>query len=443
MWEGLTSKFEAIFKRLRGRGLLDEAAVMEVLREVRLALLEADVHYTVVKALLDSVKARALAQEILQSLTPGQHVVTIVWEELCALMGKAHRPLQLAPQPPTVVMLVGLQGAGKTTTAGKLARSFRADGRRVLLAAADLKRPAAVRQLEILGREVDVPVHVPTDEGTPQGVCRSAVARADRQGMDVVIVDTAGRLQIDEELMGELAAVRDAIRPHEVLLVADAMTGQGAVSIAERFDQAVGITGIIVTKSEGDARGGAVLSMLAVTGKPIKYVGVGEGLSALEPFHPERAASRILGMGDVASLAERAREAFSQDDARALERTVRSDRFTFEDFRAQLRQVKKLGSLSEILAMIPGASKFAAQLDGQGAERDLLRVEAIVGSMTAQERQHPDVINGSRRKRIARGSGTTVQDVNQLLKQFAQAKKMMKSLTATRGRSLAGRLFSA
>lgn len=443
MWEGLTSKFEAIFKRLRSRGLLDEAAVTDVLREVRLALLEADVHYQVVKTLLDTVKSRALAQEVLQSLTPGQQVVHIVWQELCAVMGEGHRPLQLAANPPTVVMLVGLQGAGKTTTAGKIAKLFHAQGRRILLAAADLKRPAAIRQLEVLGRQVGVPVHLPAEDSTPEAVCRAAVARADYQAMDLVLLDTAGRLQIDDALMGELTTIRDAVKPHEILLVADAMTGQSAVSLAEQFNQRVGITGIILTKTEGDARGGAVLSMLAVTGKPIKYVGVGEGLSAIEPFHPERAASRILGMGDVVTLAERAREAFSQDQARALEHKVRSDTFTFDDFRAQLQQVKKLGSFSEILAMIPGASKLAQQMDERDGERDLVRVEAMLSSMTPGERRHPEVINGSRRKRIARGSGTTVQDVNQLLKQFAQAKKMMKSLTGSRGRSLAARLFSA
>lgn len=443
MWNALTSKFEAIFKRLRGRGLLDEAAVSEVIREVRLALLEADVHYTVVKTLLESVKTRALAQEVLQSLTPGQQVIKIVWDELCALMGQVHRPIQLAPNPPTVVMLVGLQGAGKTTTAAKIARVFLADGRRVLLAAADLKRPAAIRQLEVLGEQLGVPVHTPEAEQTPEAVCRSAVARADRGTVDLVVLDTAGRLQIDEELMGELVAIRDAVRPHEVLLVADAMTGQAAVSIAERFNQRVGVTGIVLTKTEGDARGGAMLSMLAVTGKPIKYVGVGESLAALEPFHPERAASRILGMGDVASLVERAQEVLSREDARAFEQKFRSDGFTLDDFRAQLQQVKKLGSVSDLLGMIPGGAKLAERMADKSPERDLVRIEAILSSMTPRERRSPDVINGSCRKRIARGSGTTVQEINQMLKQFAQAKKMMKTLSGPRGQSLAARLFSA
>ncbi len=443
MWDTLTSKFEAIFKRLRSRGLLDEAAVTDVLREVRLALLEADVHYTVVKKLLESVKARALTQEVLQSLTPGQQVIKIVWEELCALMGQSHRPIQLAPNPPTVVMLVGLQGAGKTTTAAKIARAFHADGRRVLLAAADLKRPAAIRQLEVLGKQVGVPVHTPGEEHTPEAVCRSAVARADRGAVDLVVLDTAGRLQIDEELMAELAAVRDAVRPHEVILVADAMTGQAAVSIAERFNNRVGVTGIVLTKTEGDARGGAMLSMLAVTGKPIKYVGVGESLAALEPFHPERAASRILGMGDVASLVERAQEVLSKEGAGALEQNLRSDAFTLDDFRAQLQQVKKLGSFSDLLGMIPGGAKLAEHMGDKSPERDLVRIEAMLSSMTPRERRSPEVINGSRRKRIARGSGTTVQEINQLLKQFVQAKKMMKTLSGARGRSLAARLFSA
>ncbi|MBI3608730.1 MAG: signal recognition particle protein [Nitrospirae bacterium] len=443
MWNALTSKFEAIFKRLRGRGLLDEAAVTDVLREVRLALLEADVHYAVVKTLLESVKARALTQEVLQSLTPGQQVIKIVWEELCALMGQSHRPIQLAPNPPTVVMLVGLQGAGKTTTAAKIARAFHADGRRVLLAAADLKRPAAIRQLEVLGEQVGVPVHAPSGEQTPEAVCRAAVARADRGNIDLVVLDTAGRLQIDEELMGELVAIRESVRPHEVLLVADAMTGQAAVSIAERFNQGVGVTGIVLTKTEGDARGGAMLSMLAVTGKPIKYVGVGEALAALEPFHPERAASRILGMGDVAGLVERAQEVLSRDDARVLDQKLRSDSFTLDDFGAQLQQVKKLGSFSDLLGMIPGGAKLAERVADKSPERDLVRIEAMLSSMTPRERRSPEVINGSRRKRIARGSGTTVQEINQLLKQFAQAKKMMKTLSGPRGRSLAARLFSA
>jgi len=443
VWNALTTKFEAIFKRLRGRGLLDEAVVTEVLRDVRLALLEADVHYKVVKTLLENVKTRALTQEVLQSLTPGQQVITVVWEELRALMGEAHQPVQLAPNPPTVVMLVGLQGAGKTTTAGKLARVFGVEGRRVLMAAADLKRPGAVRQLEVLGQQLDVPVHLPAEGDAPEAVCRSAVTRAGRSGMDLVLLDTAGRLQIDEELMAELASIRDAVRPHEVLLVADAMTGQAAVSIAEQFDQRVGLTGIVLTKTEGDARGGAVLSMHAVTGKPIKYVGVGEALTALEPFQPDRMASRILGMGDVASLVERAQEAFSKEEAQALERTIRSDAFTLDEFRAQLQQVKKLGSLSDLMAMIPGGARLAERASNKLPERELVRIEAMLSSMTPRERRNPEVINGSRRRRIAGGSGTTVQEINQLLKQFVQTKKMMKALSGPRGRSLAARLFSS
>lgn len=442
MWAGVRAKFESVFKRLRGRGLLDEAAVTDALRDIRLALLEADVNYKVVKSLIERVKARALAQEVLQSLSPGQQVLTIVWEELGALMGQTHRAVQLAPNPPTVMMLVGLQGAGKTTTAGKIAKTFAADGRRVLLAAADLKRPAAIRQLEVIGQQISVPVYVPQEETTPEAVCRSALHKADVQAMDVVILDTAGRLEVDDALMGELSAIRDAVHPHETLLVADAMTGQAAVSIAEQFEQRVGLTGIVLTKTEGDARAGAVLSMLAVTSKPIKYLGTGESLTALEAFHPDRVASRILGMGDVAGLVERAREAFSEVDAQRMAESLQAKSFTLEDFKAQLQQVKKLGSLSDVLAMIPGGSKLADRLEGEAPERGLGRVEAMVDSMTLRERRHPEIINGSCRKRIARGSGTTVQEVNQLLRQFAQAKRMMKTLKTGRGRQLAARLFS-
>jgi signal recognition particle subunit SRP54 len=370
-------------------------------------------------------------------------VLTIVWEELTALMGQSHRAVHLAPNPPTVLMLVGLQGAGKTTTAGKIARSFVANGRRVLLAAADLKRPAAIKQLQVIGEQLQVPVCAPENETSSVEVCRAAVAKADRSGMDLVVLDTAGRLQIDDDLMAELASIRDAVRPHEVLLVADAMTGQAAVSIAEQFDRRVGLSGIVLTKSEGDARAGAVLSMLAVTGKPVKYLGTGESLTALEIFHPDRVASRILGMGDVSGLVERAREAFSEAEARKMADSVSGESFTLEDFKSQLQHVKKLGSLTDVLAMIPGGARLADQLGDRAPEHELVRVEAMVNSMTPRERRHPEVINGSRRKRIARGSGTSVQDVNHLLRQFAQAKRMMKTLKTSRGRSAMARLFSA
>ncbi len=442
MFASVRTRLDNIFKRLRGRGLLDEASVNEALREVRLALLEADVHYKVVKDLLDRVRTRSLEQQVLHSLAPGQQVLTVVWEELTALMGQSHRPVHLAPNPPTVVMLVGLQGAGKTTTVGKVARSFTANGRRVLLAAADLKRPAAIKQLQVIGEQIQVPVVVPEGESSPEAVCRAAVAKAEVSGIDLVLLDTAGRLQIDEALMSELASIRDAVHPHEVLLVADAMTGQTAVSIAEQFDRRIGVTGIILTKTEGDARAGALLSMLAVTGKPIKYLGTGEALTALEVFHPERMASRILGMGDVSGLVERAREAFSDVEARRMADSVGAGSFTFEDFKAQLQQVKKLGSLTDVLAMIPGGAKLADRLADRAPERDVARVEAMVNSMTPRERRHPEVINGSCRKRIARGSGTTVQDVNQLLRQFAQAKRMMKTLKGGRGRDAMARMFS-
>jgi len=434
----LSAKLEAIFKTLKGRGVLSESDIDAALKEVRVALLEADVHFKVVKDFLSAVREKAVGQAVRESLTPGQQVVKIVWEELRRLMGEELTPgklLPLAEQPPTVIMLVGLQGSGKTTTAAKLAFRFRREGRRVILAAADPRRPAAVDQLVALGRQIGVETQTePADQAL--GVCQAAVARARDRRDDVVILDTAGRLHIDEALMGELKEIKTELSPHEVLLVADAMTGQDALRMAERFHQDIGLTGIILSKLDGDARGGAVLSVRAVTGIPVKFIGVGEKPEALEPFHPDRMASRILGMGDVLSLIERAEEALSKDEAESAARTWGSGGFTFEDFRDQIRRLRKMGSMESLLAMLPGASRLMpGASDREFPDREMNRVEAIINSMTRQERLRPDVIDGKRRKRIANGSGTSVQDVNRLLKQFLQTRKMIKTLSRSQGRA--------
>ena len=438
MLDRLSSKLENIFKKLRGRGVLSESDIDAALKEVRLALLEADVHFKVVKDFLAAVRQKAVGQEVRESLTPGQQVVKIVWEELRRLMGEdlsGGKPLHLSASPPTVVMLVGLQGSGKTTTAAKLAHRFKQEGRRVLFAAADPRRPAAVDQLVTLGRQIGVETQTqPADDAV--GVCRAAVARARDRHDDLVILDTAGRLHVDEPLMAELKRIKAEVNPHEILLVADAMTGQDAVQMAERFHREIGLTGIVLTKLDGDARGGAVLSVRAVTGVPVKFIGVGEKPDALEPFHPDRMASRILGMGDVLSLIERAEEVFSKEQAEATARKWQTAGFSFEDFRDQLRKVRKMGSMESLVGMLPGAGRLMQNAPAGGLpEQELTRVEAIINSMTAQERARPDLIDGSRRKRIARGSGTTVQDVNRLLKQFLQIRKLMKTLSRSPGRS--------
>ncbi len=434
MFDRLTDRLAAVFRRLRGHGTLTEENITEALREVRLALLEADVHFKVVKEFLERVRDRAVGQAVLRSLTPGQHVVRVVHEELTALMGGGPARLSLTGSPPVGVLLAGLQGSGKTTTAAKLARLLLREGRRPLLVAADLKRPAACAQLQTVGAAVGAPVHADPRAESALSAVRAAAARAAAEGQDVLLVDTAGRLHIDEPLMAELATLKAALQPAEVLLVADAMTGQDAVNSAAAFHRAVGLTGVILTKLDGDARGGAALSIRAVTGAPIKFVGVGERPEALEPFYPDRIASRILGMGDILSLVERAEAAAAKEEAAALAAKVRRESFTLEDFRTQLKQVQALGPLSEVLEMLPGLGQVGRQAGGEGEERTLRRMEAILNSMTRREREDPALLNGGRRRRIAAGSGTSVAEVNRLLRQFAQTQKVMRQLIKQGGR---------
>ncbi len=438
MLDGLSDKFEKILKKLRGQGVLTEQNITEALKEVRFALLEADVNFKIVKEFIDRVRQKAVGQEVLQSLTPGHQVVKVVWDELRLMMGNERAGLALSSKPPTILMMVGLQGAGKTTASGKLARLFKNQGKRVLLVAADPRRPAAGEQLSALGRDLGVEVHradhVQAAQADVVRICRAGVERGRDQGFDLIILDTGGRLHIDDELMNELVAVKTAVSPHEVLLVADAMTGQDAVTMAGQFDQKVGLTGIILTKVEGDARGGAVLSIRAATGKPIKFLGVGEKLDAMEPFHPDRMASRILGMGDVLSLIEKAQESITREQAEEAQKRLTSNTFTLEDFRTQLGQMNRMGSFEQILGMLPGGQKLKQAIEGDKPEREIGRVIAVIDSMTPRERRDHTVINGSRKKRIARGSGTTVQDVNRLIKQFLSAKKLAKAMTGAGGR---------
>lgn len=450
MFDRLSARLEEVFKRLRGRGILSEADVETALKDVRLALLEADVHFKVVKTFLEGIKKKAIGLEVREALTPGQQVVKIVWEGLRQLMGEESAlggsggsPFSLSPAPPTLVMLVGLQGSGKTTTAAKLAKRFKEEGRRVLLTAADPKRPAAADQLVSLGRQIGVEVVEPIS-ASAHATCLAAAQRGRTGGYDLVIFDTAGRLHIDSGLMEELSAIKKHLVPHESLLVADAMTGQDAVQMAERFHQAVGLTGVILTKSDGDARGGAMLSIKAVTGLPIKYIGVGEKLDDLEPFHPDRMASRILGMGDVLTLIERAEEAITEEQGAELEEKWRTQTFTLEDFRDQIRKLKKIGSFEQVLGMLPGGSRLMESIAGQsglGGEKGLMRVEAIINSMTVRERRDPSVINGSRRRRIAGGSGTTVQEINRLLRRFLEVKRLISTLSRRRGKLNLGHLL--
>jgi len=425
-FEGLAGKLQETFRKLKGKGKLTGKDVNDALREVKMALLEADVNFKVVKDFIQRVKERAVGSEVMESLTPGQQVIKIVHDELTALMGGSQSRINLAAKPPTIVMLVGLQGAGKTTTAGKLANLLKKQGRHPLLVAGDVYRPAAIKQLQVLGEKLTIPVFSMGDRQNPVDIAKAALEHARTQLLDVVIIDTAGRLHIDETLMNELKNIKAGVKPHEILLVVDAMTGQDAVNVAETFNQELGIDGVILTKLDGDTRGGAALSVKAVTGRPIKFAGMGEKLDALEPFHPERMASRILGMGDVLSLIEKAQESFDEQKAKEMEKKIRTQSFTLEDFLEQMQQVKKMGPLDQLLGMIPGMSAMKNAPDLQMGEKEMKRVEAIICSMTKQERLNPAIIDGSRRKRIARGSGTTVQDVNRLLKQFEQAKKLMK-----------------
>jgi signal recognition particle subunit SRP54 len=434
MLDNLTNRLTGIFDRLRGYGRLTEENVVEALREVRVALLEADVNFKVVKGFVERVREKAVGQDVLKSLTPGQQVVKVVRDELVELLGGSGHRLAMAPHPPTVIMLVGLQGSGKTTSAAKLARHFQRQGQHPILASADVYRPAAIEQLKTLGEQLGLPVL--GDAGQkPVEICGQAREEAARRGLTPLILDTAGRLHIDEEMLEELRAIKKEVAPHHVLLVVDAMTGQDAVQVAEKFNAAVGVDAVILTKMDGDARGGAALSVRQVTGRPIAFVGVGEKTDALEPFHPDRLAQRILGMGDVLSLVEKAQATVDQAQAEALARKIREDTFSLEDFAAQLKQLRSMGPLGQILDMVPffkGGKALPKELAGE--EKELRRFEAMIGSMTPDERREPSIINGSRRQRIARGSGASVSDVNRLLKQYAQLKKMMKGLKQMEGR---------
>ena len=426
MFDQLSDRLGAIFSRLTGRGKLSESDINEALREVRIALLEADVSLSAAKAFVAKVKEKALGQDVLESLTPAQTIVKIVHDELVGLLGGAQARLQFSDAPPSVIMLVGLQGSGKTTQAGKLALRLKEQGRRTLLVAADVYRPAAIAQLQTLGKQIDLPVFE-AGQGDPVKIARDGVNEAKRLGLSTVIIDTAGRLQIDDALMQELERIKATVNPKEIIFVADAMTGQEATNVAKGFNDRLGITGVILTKMDGDTRGGAALSIFDVTGAPIKFIGVGEKLSALEPFYPDRLASRILGMGDVLTLIEKTQNLYTEDQAKKLEQKLRKQSFTLDDFLDQMRQMKKLGSMTDILKMIPGVSR-ALPKDFEIPEADLKRVEAIICSMTRNERRNPSILNGSRRKRIAVGSGTQVSDVNKLIKNFEGAQKMMKQL---------------
>ena len=431
IFESLSDRLQETFKKLRGHGKLTEDDVNEAMRDVRMALLEADVNFKVVKNFIKTIKERAIGQEILETLTPAQVVIKIVDEELTNLMGGTQSRINMSPQPPTVIMMVGLQGAGKTTSAGKLGLSLRKQGKRPVLVAADIYRPAAIKQLQVVGENLGIPVFAMEECKDAVKIARESLQYAQSHANDVIIVDTAGRLQIDEKLMQELKDIKSSVKPHEILLVVDAMTGQEAVNVAETFNNDLGLDGVVLTKLDGDARGGAALSIKAVTGCPIKFIGMGEKLEALEPFYPDRMASRILGMGDVLSLIEKAQTTFDLEEAKRMEKKLRKDEFTLDDFLSQMQQVKKIGSLDQILGMIPGMGDIKKKLGDQELDlngKEMRQIEAIITSMTPQERADITIINGSRRKRIAKGSGTRVQDVNKLLKQFGEMRKMMKKM---------------
>ncbi|MGA7763855.1 MAG: signal recognition particle protein [Candidatus Binataceae bacterium] len=437
MFDTLSDRLEGVFKRLRGQGRVSERNIEEALREVRLALLEADVNIRVVRDFIEHVKHKALGQEVLASLTPEQHFIRFVAIELREMMGGSARELDLKVKPPVKMMLVGLQGSGKTTSAAKLARFLKEERKRhPLLVSTDVRRPAAMEQLRVLGAQVGVPVLETRETEDPIEIGSRALARAETAGYDAIIFDTAGRLQIDEELMDELGRLRAAVLPHHILLVADAMTGQDAVNVAQGFHDRLKISGLVLTKLDSDARGGAALSVRAVTGAPILFAGTGEKLAALEVFHPDRLASRILGMGDVLTLIEKAQQSYDQTKAKELERKFKKNEFTITDFAEQLRTLRKMGSLGDLLGMIPGLKKIAGQADSEEAKRELVRIQAIIDSMTVQERNNHLVLNGRRRARIASGSGTSVQEVNRFVKQFEQTRKMMKKFTRGSGRDM-------
>lgn len=441
-FENLGDKLSAVFKKLKGRGKLTEKDIKEAMREVKLALLEADVNFKVVKSFIARVSEKAVGEEILESLTPAQQLIKVVRDELTALMGSENEKLEYAKNPPSVFMLCGLQGAGKTTACGKLALNIRkTTGKRPIMVACDVYRPAAIKQLQVLGSQIDIPVFTIEGEKDPVKIALAAVEHAKKHGNDPVIIDTAGRLHIDEELMEELVRIKGSTNPNEILLVIDAMIGQDAVNVAEHFNSRLDVTGVILSKLDGDTRGGAALSVKEVTGKSIKFASVGEKLSELEPFYPDRMAGRILGMGDVMTLIDKAQEAIDEKEARELEEKIKKQTFDFDDFLAQLQQIKKLGSITQIMGMIPGVDrKMLSSVDEQGSEKKLVRIEAIIKSMTTQERQKPQVIGASRKVRIAKGSGTRVQDVNELLKQFDQMKQMMKQLSNPKQQRLLKRM---
>ena len=425
MFQSLSEKLENAFKKFKSKGKLTEADVKVGMREIKLALLEADVNFKVVKDFINKVSARAVGSEVLESLLPAQQIVKIVNEELTALMGGSQAKLEISSKPPTVIMMVGLQGAGKTTHAGKLAGLYKKQGKRPLLVACDVYRPAAIKQLQIVGEKLDIPVFTLGDKESPVKIAEEGVKHALLKGYDMVFIDTAGRLHIDDTLMGELGAIKEKTNPTEILLTVDAMIGQDAVTVAETFNERLDVTGVILTKLDGDTRGGAALSIKHVTGKPIKFVGMGEKLDTIEPFHPERMASRILGMGDVLSLIEKAEQAFDEKKAAELEEKMRKATFTLDDYLDQLEQIKGMGNLEQLMGMIPGV-KPGALKDAKVDEKAMAHIEAIIKSMTKKEREHPEIINGSRKKRIAAGSGTSVEEINKLLKQFEQMRKMMK-----------------
>ncbi|OPY72597.1 MAG: Signal recognition particle protein [Syntrophorhabdus sp. PtaU1.Bin058] len=441
MFEKLQERLETTFKKLRGYGKLTEDNIKETLREVRVALLEADVNFRIAKDFLEKVKEKALGEEVLTSVTPGQQFIKIVHDELCALLGTTNKPLDVSGSPPVPIMLVGLQGSGKTTTAGKLALVLRKKGRRPLLVPSDIYRPAAIEQLTKVGKQLNIETFAVPQIKDPLTICKEAKAYAMKNGFDTMIVDTAGRLHINDEMVNELVDQKRFLNPRETLLVLDAMTGQDAVSIAGTFDTKLGVDGIILTKLDGDTRGGAAISIKAVTGKPIKFIGIGEKFDALEAFYPERMASRILGMGDVISLVEKAQEVFDEKQARDLEKKLRKDEFTLEDFKEQIKQMKKLGSIESIMTMFPGFNKVKGMINFSEAEKDIKRIEAIINSMTAKERVYPNIIDGNRRIRISRGSGTSVRDVNDLLKRYMEMRKMMKKLTKGGMKGLQRQLF--